>query len=257
MTAQLGLRTKIWERGNSHMECKWNHRENTGITNTTAEKENWHCDYNRKKKKNKRSEDIGNYIMIYSGVPANQWASSGVAIWIRKGWKHKIQDYTWTADRIIETGIKVLNRNFTYIYLQSEYQSYLFFPGIWLFLAPFPNPLNSGYTHTCIIGHSSIAFWIGTCKHLFCVSSLQRSITFLILYLFWINYFVRNFWHSIPLLQRNSTVLQVTRQRFWNIEETFGAACTVLPHPHQTSLLLQPALQRIKLSDESSVGWIH
>ena len=80
MTAQLGLRTKIWERGNSHMECKWNHRENTGITNTTAEKENWHCDYNRKKKKNKRSEDIGNYIMIYSGVPANQWASSGVAI---------------------------------------------------------------------------------------------------------------------------------------------------------------------------------
>ena len=32
------------------------------------------------KKKNKGSEDIGNYIMIYSGVPANQWASSGVAI---------------------------------------------------------------------------------------------------------------------------------------------------------------------------------
>ena len=53
--------------------------------------------------------------MIYSGVPANQWASSGVAILIRKGWKHKIQDYTWTADRIIETGIKVLNRNFTIV----------------------------------------------------------------------------------------------------------------------------------------------
>ena len=37
-----------------------------------------------KKKKNRGSEDIGNYIMIYCGVPANQWASSGVAIAIRK-----------------------------------------------------------------------------------------------------------------------------------------------------------------------------
>jgi len=46
------------------------------------------------KKKNKGSEDIGNYVMIYCGVPANQWASSGVAIAIRKDWKHNIQDYT-------------------------------------------------------------------------------------------------------------------------------------------------------------------
>jgi len=28
-------------------------------------------------KKNKGSEDIGNYVMIYSRVPANQWVSSG------------------------------------------------------------------------------------------------------------------------------------------------------------------------------------
>ena len=67
------------------------------------------------KKKNKGSEDIGNYIMIYCGVPANQWASSGVAIAIRKDWKYKIQDYTWISDRIIETRIKVLNRNFTIV----------------------------------------------------------------------------------------------------------------------------------------------
>ena len=51
--------------------------------------------------------------MIYCGVPANQWSSSGVAIAIRKDWKHKIQDYTWISDRIIETRIKVMNRNFT------------------------------------------------------------------------------------------------------------------------------------------------
>ena len=70
-------------------------------------------------KKNKGSEDIGNYMMIYCGVPANQWASSGVAIEIRKDWKHKIQDYTWISDRIIDTRIKVLNRNFTIVGLYA------------------------------------------------------------------------------------------------------------------------------------------
>jgi len=66
------------------------------------------------KKKKKVSEDRGNYVMIYCGVPANQWASSGVAIAIRKDWKHKIQDYTWISDSI-ETRIKVLNRNVTIV----------------------------------------------------------------------------------------------------------------------------------------------
>jgi len=42
------------------------------------------------KKKNKGSEDIGHYVMIYSRVPANQWTSSGVAVAVRKDWKHKI-----------------------------------------------------------------------------------------------------------------------------------------------------------------------
>jgi len=53
--------------------------------------------------------------MIYCGVPANQWTSSGVAIAIRKDWKHKIQDYIWISDRIIETRMKLLNRNFTIV----------------------------------------------------------------------------------------------------------------------------------------------
>jgi len=38
-----------------------------------------------------------------------------VTIAVRKDWKHKIQDYTWISDRIIETRIKVLNRNFTIV----------------------------------------------------------------------------------------------------------------------------------------------
>ena len=63
------------------------------------------------KRKNKGSEDIGHYVMIYCGVPANQWPSSGIAIAVRKDWKPKIRDYTWTSERIIETRIKVINRN--------------------------------------------------------------------------------------------------------------------------------------------------
>jgi predicted nucleotidyltransferase len=38
-----------------------------------------------------------------------------VAVVVRKDWKHKIRDYTWISDRIIETRIKVLNRNFTIV----------------------------------------------------------------------------------------------------------------------------------------------
>jgi len=53
--------------------------------------------------------------MIYCGVPANQWASSGVAIAIRKDWKHKIQVSTRISDGIIETKVKVLNINFTIV----------------------------------------------------------------------------------------------------------------------------------------------
>jgi hypothetical protein len=53
--------------------------------------------------------------MINSGVTAKQWASSGVAILTGKDWKHKIQDYIWVSDRIIETRIRVLNRNFTIV----------------------------------------------------------------------------------------------------------------------------------------------
>jgi exonuclease III len=36
------------------------------------------------KKKNKGSENIGKYIMTYSGVPDNKWAASGGEVLIRK-----------------------------------------------------------------------------------------------------------------------------------------------------------------------------
>jgi len=98
------------------MDCKGNCRENGGITNRTAEKENRHCCYNgSKEEEEQRIRRHRNYVMICCGVPANNWESYGVAIAIRKNWKHKIQDYTWISDRIIETKIKVLNRSLTIV----------------------------------------------------------------------------------------------------------------------------------------------
>ena len=96
------------------MACKGNCGENGGITNKTTEKEKWHCRLKETKKKTK-DQETDNYVMIFCGVPANQCASSALRISVRKDWKHKMQDYTWISDRIIETRIKVLNRNFTIV----------------------------------------------------------------------------------------------------------------------------------------------
>jgi exonuclease III len=71
------------------------------------------------KKKNKGSEDTGKYIMIYFGVPDNEWAASGVAILIRKDWKNQIQNYPWISDRIVVTRLSLLNRNFTIVGLHA------------------------------------------------------------------------------------------------------------------------------------------
>ena len=94
------------------MECKGNGGETEELQTELMKRKIDIAIITETKKKNKGSEEIDNYVMIYGGVPANQWASSGVAIVIRKYWKHKIQDYTWISDRIIETRIKVLDRNF-------------------------------------------------------------------------------------------------------------------------------------------------
>jgi len=95
------------------MECKGDCGENGGLQTELLKRKIDIAIITETKKKSKGSEDLGNYVMIYCVVPANQWASSGVAIAIRKDWKHKIQDYTWISDRIIATRIKVMNMNFT------------------------------------------------------------------------------------------------------------------------------------------------
>jgi hypothetical protein len=53
--------------------------------------------------------------MIYSGTPKECWASSGVAILIKKEWKYKIIDCLCISDRIIQVRIKIINKVFTII----------------------------------------------------------------------------------------------------------------------------------------------
>lgn len=59
------------------------------------------------KKKLKGSKELEDYIMLYSGVPGNKRASSGVAVLLRKEWKTRIHSYNFINDRIINVRIKV------------------------------------------------------------------------------------------------------------------------------------------------------
>jgi exonuclease III len=96
----------------------WNIRGITGKKDLQTELQKRKIDIaviTETKKKNKGSEDIDKYIMIYSGVPDNKWAVSRVAILIRKDWKNKKQDDTWISDRTVVTRLSLLNRNFTIV----------------------------------------------------------------------------------------------------------------------------------------------
>jgi hypothetical protein len=64
----------------------------------------------KQKKKNKGSKELENYITIrvYSRASSKEWASSGVAILVRKDWKNKIILYEWTSLSIVKLGLKLL-----------------------------------------------------------------------------------------------------------------------------------------------------
>jgi exonuclease III len=71
--------------------------------------------YQREKKKSKGSADIGSYVMIYSGVPNENWAASGVAILIRKHLRKKILGYTWISPRVIQVKLRIVSQEFNII----------------------------------------------------------------------------------------------------------------------------------------------
>jgi hypothetical protein len=59
------------------------------------------------KKKNEGSKELENYIMISSGVPSEEWASSGIAILVRKDWKNRIIGYEYILPRIVRLRLSV------------------------------------------------------------------------------------------------------------------------------------------------------
>jgi exonuclease III len=61
-------------------------------------------------------------VMIYSGVPREEWASSGIAILVRKDWKNRIIDYKWISQRTVQLGLKILTYTVTIngIYAPAE-----------------------------------------------------------------------------------------------------------------------------------------
>lgn len=63
------------------------------------------------KKKLKGTKDIGNYILIYSGVPQDRRACSGVAILINNKWRSKIISYKYVNERIVTVRLKI-DRNY-------------------------------------------------------------------------------------------------------------------------------------------------
>jgi exonuclease III len=67
------------------------------------------------KKKNKGSTDIGSYVMIYSRVPNENWAASGVTLLIRKHLRNRILGYTWISPRIIHVKMRIACREFNII----------------------------------------------------------------------------------------------------------------------------------------------
>lgn len=59
------------------------------------------------KKKLKGSKDLEDYILLYSGVPMEKRAASGIAIMLHNKFRRKIDSYNWISDRIINVRIQI------------------------------------------------------------------------------------------------------------------------------------------------------
>jgi hypothetical protein len=59
------------------------------------------------KKKLKSSQDLEDYILLYSGVPTNKRAAAGVAIMIEVNFKNRIHSYMFVSERIIQLRYKL------------------------------------------------------------------------------------------------------------------------------------------------------
>jgi hypothetical protein len=59
------------------------------------------------KKKLKGSQELEDYILLYSGVPRNKRAAAGIAIIIKAKYKKRIHSYTFGNERILQLRYKL------------------------------------------------------------------------------------------------------------------------------------------------------
>jgi len=59
------------------------------------------------KKKSKGSQDLENYILLYSGVPTNRRAAAGIEIMIKAKFKKRIHSYMFVNERILQLRYKL------------------------------------------------------------------------------------------------------------------------------------------------------
>jgi len=59
------------------------------------------------KKKLKRSQELDDYILLYSGVPTNKRAAAGIAIMIKAKFKKRIHSYVFVNERILQLRYKL------------------------------------------------------------------------------------------------------------------------------------------------------
>jgi len=65
------------------------------------------------KKKLKTSQELGDYILLYSGVPTNKRAAAGIAIMIKAKFKKRIHSYVFVNERILQLRYKLQRGYFT------------------------------------------------------------------------------------------------------------------------------------------------
>jgi len=54
------------------------------------------------KKKLKSSQELDDYILLYSGVPTNTRAAAGIAIMIKAKFRKRIHSYVFVNERILQ-----------------------------------------------------------------------------------------------------------------------------------------------------------
>jgi len=108
-------RTRIFYKRNTLRIATWNIQSWNTKSNEVLEELTSHnidiCAISETKKKGKGSQQMGLYIMIYSGKPKNERASAGVGLLLHQKFLPNIDKISYTNERILQTTLLVDNKH--------------------------------------------------------------------------------------------------------------------------------------------------